>query len=444
MTDNPYRSLPKVDEIVDDYNGHLPRSLVVELVREALEQARAEISSGSIPSTELLIANALHKAERSAGVRIVNATGILLHTNLGRSSWSAKAIEAAVAAAGSPTNLELDVDTGARSRRGSHVGRLVSSLTGAEDVLVVNNNASAVMLVLAALAAGKAVPVARGELIEIGGAYRLPDVMEASGATLVEVGTTNRTRLEDYETAMQVHRGGAILRVHPSNYKVEGFVSSPSVEELSTIARRFDVPLIYDIGSGLLDADTPWIEGPTPKWLQDEPAARQVLASGADVVTFSGDKLVGGPQAGIIAGKSEVISRLRSHPLARALRVDGVSYSALAATLEAYEDDVLQIPFWKQALLSFDELEKRSSRLAAEVSGSVEQGTSAVGAGSAPGAVIPSPVVRLNDRDDIYECLLSGTVPVLTRRDSGSLVIDLRSAFPDEDSLIADAIIKCL
>ena len=202
--------------------------------------------------------------------------------------------------------------------------------------------------------------------------------------------------------------------------------------------------MIYDIGSGLLDAETPWIDGRTPKWLEDEPAARQVLASGADVVTFSGDKLIGGPQAGIIAGTSQAISRLRSHPLARALRVDGVTYSALGATLEAYEDDVLQIPFWRQALLSFDELEERAGRLAVEVSGSVEQGNSAVGAGSAPGAVIPSPVVRLQDRDDLFECLLSGAVPVLTRRESGSLVIDLRSASPEEDSLIAAAVLECL
>ena len=444
VTNDLYRALPKVDELVDGYEGPLPRSLLVNLVRSAIADARAEISAGKTPDARLLVEAALRRAERSAGVRMVNASGVLLHTNLGRASWSEAAIGAAETAARSPSNLELDVDTGSRSRRGSYVGRLVAALTGAEDVLVVNNNASAVMLALAALASGSAVPVARGELIEIGGSYRLPEVMEASGATLVEVGTTNRTRPGDYQTALQVHRGGAVLVVHPSNYKVEGFVSSPSVEELSTIAGEFGVPLIYDIGSGLLDAETPWIDGPTPKWLLDEPAVRQTLAAGADLVTFSGDKLLGGPQAGIIAGQSEAIARLRSHPLARALRVDGVTYASLGATLEAYDGDILQVPFWRQAMLPFDHLEVRANNLAREVFGVVEAGTSTVGAGSAPGAVIPSPLVRLEHRDDIYERLLERDVPVLTRRDSGSLLIDLRTVSPEDDSLVAEAVSECL
>lgn len=444
VPENPYRSLPKVDELADDYEGNLPRQVAVDVIRAVLDEARDSIGEGETPDAEEMIRDALRALERSAGSRVVNATGVLLHTNLGRAPWSADAVARAEMAATHYTNLEIDIDTGDRSKRGGYVRHLMSALTGAEDCLVVNNNAAAVMLALAATSSGRSVPVARGELIEIGGSYRLPEVMEASGANLVEVGTTNRTRAGDYETALQVNRCGAILRVHPSNYRVDGFVETPEVEDLARIAKETGVPLIFDIGSGLLDADTPWIDGTRPDWLKDEPAVRQALEAGADIVTFSGDKLLGGPQAGIIVGRAEVVNRLRTHAMARALRVDGVTYGALIATLDAYTSDVRSIPFWQMALQSTEGLETRIQSVATTTGGTIEKGSSTVGAGSIPGSRIPSPILRLPGQDRIYACLLGGAVPILTRRDSGDLLIDLRAVAADDDTLIAEAVAECL
>ena len=443
VTESAYRDLPRVDEAVEAYSGALPRSLVVDTVRAVIAAGRDEIAGGKKPDVASNVALALRALERTSGTRIVNASGVLLHTNLGRALWSDDSIEAAAVAARGYTNLEMDIDTGVRSRRGSYVGRLVTELTGAEDCLVVNNNASAVMLALAATSAGAAVPVARGELIEIGGAYRLPDVMEASGARLIEVGTTNRTRVGDYETALQVNRCGAILVVHPSNYRVEGFVTSPTIAELASLANEQGVPLIFDIGSGHLDANTPWIEGSTPEWLSAEPAARQVLEQGADLVMFSGDKLIGGPQAGIVAGKETVINRLRSHPMSRALRVDGVTYAALGATLEAFSTDIRTIPFWRQALQSEEELVTQVEELAGRVGGTIETGASTIGAGSVPGTPLSSPLLKLDGEDHLFERLLARDQPVLTRRSDGALFIDLRTVDEADIDLVARAIVEC-
>lgn len=437
---NPYRDLPPVDVLADRVESDLPRPLIVEAARIALDQARSDIANGVPPEPHQTVRHVVRAMARGAGVRVINASGVLLHTNLGRAPWSKRAIDRASLAAAGYTNLELDIDTGERSRRGGYVERLLEKLTGAESALVVNNNASALLLSVAATSKGKAVPVARGELIEIGGSYRLPEVMEASGARLIEVGTTNRTRLGDYQTAVQTYRCGAILKVHPSNYRVEGFTEEAALDDLVDIARANGLPMIYDIGSGLLDSEVRWL----PAWLHGEPAARQALATGADLVTFSGDKLLGGPQAGVMAGSEEIVARLRSNPLTRALRVDGVTYAALAATLEVYlEGDVNSIPFWRHALLEDKDLRPRTERLAGVVGGLVQTGTSRVGAGSAPGIDIPTPHVRLAGKHTLYETLLAEEQPILARRDAGDLVLDLRAVDPDDDEAVAATILRC-
>lgn len=442
--ENPYRDLPSVDELASSIEARLPWPLLVASARLAIDEARQAIAAGDQPDVTASARRLAQILERRAGVRVVNATGVLLHTNLGRAPWAPTAVERAATAAAHYTNLEIDIETGERSRRGRYVTELVQALTGAEDALVVNNNASAVVLALAATSSGKAVPVARGELIEIGGSYRLPAVMEASGARLVEVGTTNRTRLGDYQTALQVYDCGAVLKVHPSNYRIEGFTAQPDLEELTELAHSRGVPLLYDIGSGLLDASTPWLEGGTPEWLAEEPAAKQVLAAGADLVTFSGDKLLGGPQAGIIAGRAEAVDRLRSHPLARALRVDGVTYAALAATLEAYASgSAAQLPFWRMATLPWESLKRRATVLAESLGGKVVEGSAAVGAGSAPGMSIPTPEVALADEDHLFGPLLAVDPPVLTRRDAGALRINLRTVEASDDPAVVDAVRRC-
>lgn len=440
MNDNPFRDLPSVDLLADLVESSLPRPLVLDASRAALEHARRDIGDGGDSNPEQMAREIVRAIERSAGVAVVNATGVLLHTNLGRAPWSERAVARAMGAASGYTNLEIDIDTGERSRRGAYVERLLTKLTGAEAAFVVNNNASALLIALAATARGKAVPVSRGELIEIGGSYRLPDVMDASGARLVEVGTTNRTRIGDFETAVQTNRCGALLKVHPSNYRIEGFTEQASVAEMAKLAAGHGLPLINDTGSGLLDTETPWIPG----WMRGEPGARQALEDGAGIVTFSGDKLLGGPQSGIVVGSADLVEKVRKSPLARALRVDGVAYAALAATLEQYlEGGPPDVPFWTYALLDEGALRSRCVKLADRVDGEVVDGASAVGAGSAPGIAIPSPQVVLKSRQGLFQCLLTQQRPVLARRDAGDLVIDLRAVDPADDETVAAAIERC-
>lgn len=441
---NPYRDLPGVDELASRLEGELPWPLKVEAARSGIEEARHALASGRDGDPDAGARRIVEALERSKGVRVINASGVLLHTNLGRARWSDRAIAGGSRAAGHHTNLEIDLEDGARLGRGEYAAALLSELTGAEDAMVVNNNAGAIVLALAALSSGRAVPVSRGELIEIGGAYRLPDVMKASGARLVEVGTTNRTRIGDYQTALQTHRCGAVLKVHPSNYRVHGFSSEADVAELSRLARSAGVPLVHDIGSGLLDEQVPWLHGRLPAWLAGEPGARQSLDQGAHLVTFSGDKLLGGPQSGIVAGDRSVVSLLRSHPLARALRVDGVTLGALGATLEAFaSNDVSEIPFWRQALADQAPIRERAIVMAGVVGGEVVEGMSAVGAGSAPGGEIPSAHLVLAGEDALYERLLGGTPAILARRAHGSLVIDLRTVDPIDDEMVASQLLRC-
>jgi L-seryl-tRNA(Ser) seleniumtransferase len=418
--------------------------LLVDCARSALDLARSEIEQGRHPDVDRIAGELAAGLRRSTSHKVINASGVLLHTNLGRAPLSARASEAALVAARSYTNLELELDDGGRGGRGAYLGALLRVLTGAEDALVVNNNAGAVLLALAATSSGRTVPVARGELIEIGGSFRLPMVMEAGGARLVEVGTTNRTRVGDYVTALQIQDCGAILKVHPSNFRVEGFVSDVPLHELAVLARDRGIPLIHDLGSGLLDTEVSWLGARVPEWLSGEPGARQSIEAGADLVTFSGDKLVGGPQAGIIVGSAEAVDRLRRHPLARALRVDGITDAALAATLEAYaEGDAREIPFWRMAIAGEAELSPRVTDLASRIGGGVRAGESVVGAGSLPGVGIPTPQIILEGEDHLHGRLLAVKHPVLTRRVDKDLVIDLRAVGEEDDDLVADMVAVC-
>jgi len=440
VTDNPYRDLPSVDVLATALDSSLPRRLKVAAARATLDDAREKLARGDQVDIEQAFADVIATMERAAVKRVINASGVLLHTNLGRAPWSERAIAAATIVAAGYSNVEMDLSTGERVSRGQYVERLLIELTGAEAALVVNNNAAALLLALGTIARDQAVPVARGELIEIGGSYRLPDVMRAGGARLIEVGTTNRTRVGDYQTAVQTHDCGALLKVHPSNYRVEGFTEEATIPQLAKLAADSGLPLVYDVGSGLLDSTATWL----PDWLRQEPAARESLEDGADLVMFSGDKLLGGPQAGIIVGTAELVSRMRRGPLARALRVDGVTYAALGATLESYLDGTpIDIPFWRHALAPLGDVEVRSRLLAANIGGQHEPGESRVGAGSAPGMVVPTSLVRVEGKHVFFDRLLRAETPILARRDAGDLVIDLRSVDPADDAVVAAAVAEC-
>lgn len=363
---------------------------------------------------------------------VVNATGVLLHTNLGRAP-----VAASVAARGQ--SVEFDLATGRRGSRQRGVGALLAVLCGAEAALVVNNNAAAVMLVLAALAEGRDVAVSRGESVEIGGGFRIPEVLERSGARLVDVGTTNKTRLRDYRKAIESRRNDValVLKVHPSNFRVDGFVESTPVAELATLG----VPVVADIGSGLVDATCPWLGGPPPAWLAGEPAARQTLDDGAAIVTFSGDKLLGGPQCGVVAGRRDLVEACAAHPLARALRPGGLVISALQDTVLAYLDRraVRDVPFWTMVAAPLDGLRARAERLVAGAGRGEVVATDALpGAGSSPGATIPSVGVAIDG--DHLSALRSHVPPVVARVEGRRTVLDLRSVAPTDDAVLSSAI----
>ncbi|MEY2553534.1 MAG: L-seryl-tRNA(Ser) seleniumtransferase [Ilumatobacteraceae bacterium] len=396
----------------------LPHAVCVELARKAI----ADGPSAYEPAAAVERADAF---ARSLLGPVINATGVLLHTNLGR---------APIQMVHPPTsmNIELDLATGERGSRQDAVGELLAMLCGAQSAMVVNNNASAVLLVLAAIARDRQVVVSRGESVEIGGGFRVPDVMEQSGARLVDVGTTNRTRLADYRKALARQKAdvAAILKVHPSNFRIEGFVEATSVAELATL----DVPVIADIGSGLIDANCPWLPGPPPAWLHGEPAARQTLEAGAALVTFSGDKLFGGPQAGIIAGSADMIGECMRHPLARALRPGAHVMAAVQRTALAYLDKTAAtaIPFWAMVAATTDELRARADKIVAAAGiGEVESTEAIPGAGSAPGATIESVGIRIPG-DRLAE-LRAGTPPVIARTRDGSTLIDMRTVDPGSD-----------
>ncbi len=377
----------------------------------------------------------VHEFETSLHQDVINATGVLLHTNLGRAPL-------ALHSTGRSTNLEFNLETGERGSRQDATSVLISHLIGAEDAIVVNNNAAAVMLVLAALAEGRDVAVSRGESVEIGGGFRIPDVMEQSGARLVDVGTTNRTRLRDYARAIDSRRNdiALIMKVHPSNFAIEGFTEDTSIAQLATL----EVPVVADIGSGLLDNTAPWLHGFTdhvPSWITGEPAARQALADGADLVTFSGDKLLGGPQCGIIAGRADLIDACASHPLMRALRPGGHTLTLLQSALLSYSARTActDIPFWQMVSIASTDLEARASAIVARAEmGTVVQVDSLVGAGSAPGSTIASFGVALNG--DYRDALRHHSIPVIARTFDKVTYLDIRSVSPADDHIVVAAL----
>ncbi len=401
----------------------LPHPMLVDLARSLIAAGQWDAA----PAAAAALSRTLLR-------RVVNATGVMLHTNLGRAPID-------VEQHGS-MNLEFDLDTGRRGSRQRAVGSLIARACGAEAALVVNNNAAAVLLVVAALARGREVLVSRGESVEIGGAFRVPEVMEQSGSVLRDVGTTNRTRLADYAAAVGPN-SAAILKIHPSNYRVDGFVEETGVAELATLG----VPVIADIGSGLLDAACPWLAGGPPAWLADEPAARQTLDAGAALVTFSGDKLLGGPQSGVIAGRADLVARCARHPFARALRPGGLVLGALQETVIAYlRRDVLAIPFWEMAGRPVASLQARAAAIIAEVpavDGAPSVRSEAMlalpGAGSLPGITVPSWGLVIDG--DHLVALRAGMTPIVARVRDGRTSLDLRTVDPADDSLIITAVV---
>ncbi len=408
---------PSVDALARSVSDiDLPHPLLVDCAREAI--AAGDPESVRTRAEELV--------RRLLGP-VINATGVLLHTNMGRAPLR---VEGSRDGPVRYSNLEIDIAGGARGSRQEGLGRLLARLTGAEAAIVVNNCAAAVTLVLAALAAGTPVPVSRGELVEIGGGFRIPEVMAQSGARLVEVGTTNRTRRSDYENALDPDETSKVLlKVHPSNYRIQGFTEEASVSELAGLGPD----LVVDLGSGLIDRNCQWLDGPPPGWLGDEPGVRQTLEAGADVVTFSGDKLFGGPQAGIIVGRADLISRCARHPLMRTFRPGGLVMEALQVTALAYlhrRGDA--IPFWRMATLDTDDLRHRARNLGF---GRVVDTEATPGAGSLPLAAIPSVGVALDG--DLTAELRRSAPPIVARVVDGRTVLDLRTVDPADDEILA-------
>ncbi|HEX2420380.1 MAG TPA: L-seryl-tRNA(Sec) selenium transferase [Acidimicrobiia bacterium] len=434
------RHLPSVDQFVADLGEWpLPRATLVAVARSVIDEARQSGAGDLTSLARIRLEDLLLDRQRP----VINATGVLLHTNLGRAPLATGAAEAATQAAVGYSSLELDLKTGERGRRNPYLAGLLASLTTAEAALVVNNNAAALMLVVAALAHDREVIISRGELIEIGGSYRLPEVIAAGGAVLREVGTTNRTRIADYSAAVG-DTTGCLLKVHPSNYRITGFTEQVTVGVLRSVSEEHNLPLVFDVGSGLLDETTPWLSGPPPTWLGGEPGIRQSLRSGADLVLFSGDKLFGGPQAGIIVGRSALIDRARRHPLARAVRIDGSTAAALTATAEMYADGRgHEVPIWRMASMPYRALEQRLERLQAQIDlpTRIEESSSVLGAGSVPGEGIPSPVLVIErEASRIFNSLLRGRPAVLGRREAGRVMLDLRAVPELDDPALTQAL----
>ena len=447
MTDERLRTLPSVDRLLRDPRVEAlvqehSRALVVAELRAMLEDTRGGLRDcGATPVLAELVdclERRLPLAVRSSLRRTINATGVIIHTNLGRAPLSEAAMEAVREVAADYSNLEYDLEAGARGSRHEHLGDLVRRLTGAESALVVNNNAAAVLLALTGLAQNRDVIVSRGELVEIGGGFRIPDVLRQSGARLIEVGTTNRTYAADYSAAVGPETA-LFLRVHPSNYRVSGFVHQPSVRELANLAHERGILLVDDLGSGsLLD---------TSRYgLVKEPMVQQSLAEGADLVCFSGDKLLGGPQCGLLLGRKELVDRLKRHPLTRAIRPDKLTLAALAATLGHYlrNEAPRAVPVWRMISAPVDEIEKRARRLVKALGGigldlALLDGRSAVGGGSLPGETLPSRLVGIRGApaDRLAARLRAGQPPVVGRVEQDRLVLDLRTVLPEHDALLA-------
>ena len=421
------RDLPSVDRLLADPRlAGEPRVLALAAARVALDRAREEIGAGRDPGdpVELVVAE-LASARRPSLRRVLNATGVLVHTNLGRAPLADAALARVVEVGGGYSNLEYDLDAGARGSRQSHLAGLLTRLTGAEAALVVNNNAAAVLLALAALAEGRQVLVSRGELIEIGDGFRIPDVLARSGARLVEVGTTNRTHAADYERAIGPETA-LLLRVHQSNFRVVGFAGQPQLGELAEIARRHELPLVDDLGSG------------APFDVDDEPTTAASLAAGADLVCVSGDKLLGGPQAGIVVGRADLVEKLRRHPLQRALRADKLTLAALEGTLQLCLDPERarrEIPVLRMFHEPAETVRARAERLAALVGGEVEETVARVGGGALPLAELPSFACAIEE--SLTDPLRAGEPPVVGIVRDGRLLLDCRTLADADIEVVA-------
>ena len=439
-----FRNLPSVDSVLstDAVAGAVKaysREWVVSLVRQELEDARAQVGNGEDAPTAQELADTVCRRVQST-VRteprpLINATGVVIHTNLGRAPLSRTALEAITQASSGYSNLELDLESGRRGSRQSHLQSLLRQLTGAQAALAVNNNASALLLGLSALASGKEVIVSRGEAVEIGGGFRIPDVLRQSGATLVDVGTTNRTYTRDYEEAI-TENTGAMLKVHASNFRVEGFTASVESQELVELGRKYNIPVLHDVGSGSLL--------PTEKYgLAHEPMPQESISDGMGLVFFSGDKLLGGPQAGIVVGQTELVQRLEKHPLARAVRIDKLSLAALTATLLHYlaDEAETEVPVWRMISDPQEKIKERATNWQAQVVGnsSVETSRSAIGGGTLPGETLPTWVLALDCQivsggaEEITSRMRSDEPPVMARIEEDRVLLDPRTVAPEED-----------
>ena len=440
------RALPSVDRLLacqraQSLTRQFSRAAVISAIRLELDACRQRILSAQDTAldAESLLLNVGQRliAADSPSLRpVINASGVILHTNLGRAPLSHDAIQAMSAVAGDYNTLEYDLDAGKRGSRFQHASDLLHDLTGAEDALVVNNNAASLVLLLSALAAGAEVVISRGQLVEIGGGFRIPDILHASGARLVEVGTTNRTRIADFRAAIS-DQSAMLLRVHASNFKQLGFVEQPDLRELASCAHEHGILAVDDLGSGTL-LDT------TRFGLAYEPTIQDSVRAGFDLVCFSGDKLLGGPQAGIIIGKRDLIARLKRHPLARALRVDKLTYAALNATLRHYRrDEALEhVPVWRMISRPLDDLRQMAERWAQICGGKVVRGESAVGGGSLPGSTLPTWLVALesDSPDQLKADLRRGDPPVIARVADGTLLLDPRTVLPDQERELLSSI----
>ena len=423
------RDLPSVDELLrDERLAGEPHDLAVDAARSALARAREEIAAGNDPEPLVdAVLEELGRARSPSLRRVLNATGVLVHTNLGRAPLAEAALARVAEVGGGYSNLEYDLARGARGSRQDHLGPLLQRLTGAEAALVVNNNAAAVLLALAALAEAREVVVSRGELIEIGDGFRIPDVLARSGAQLVEVGTTNRTRAADYERAIGPETA-VLLRVHQSNFRVVGFAERPQLSELAVIARRHEVTLVDDLGSGSLAG------------IRDEPTPAESLRAGADLVCFSGDKLLGGPQAGIVVGRADLVERLRRHPLQRALRADKLTLAALEGTLALALDPATRddVPVLRMLHEPIELVRARAERLAELVGGEVEETGARVGGGALPLAELPSAACAVEE--SLAEALRLGEPPVIAVVRDGRTLLDCRTLSDAEVEQVAAAV----
>ena len=444
------RALPAVDALLSTEQGSALRNehglaQTVEALRAALDAARQAIRAGAAPpdAPSLLGDAAAYLAQRATpSLRpVINATGVIIHTNLGRAPLSERAIAAVEAVARGYSTLEYDLGPGGRGRRDVHPERILCQVTGAQAALVVNNNAAAVLLILLALAHGQEVLLSRGELVQIGGGFRMPDVMAQSGAHLVEVGTTNRTTLEDYAAAI-TERTALIMAVHASNFRMLGFTERPALADLAALAHRHDLLLVKDLGSGAL-LDT------APFGLAHEPTVQEALAAGCDLVAFSGDKLLGGPQAGVVVGQAEPVAALKRHPFARAVRMDKLDLAALVATLDSYRRGAAwdEIPVWRMIAAPYASLRRRALRWRRRLgAGTVVEGESTVGGGSLPGETLRTALLALEvpHPDDFVAALRREPTPIIARIAGNRVLLDPRTVLPNQDRALLESLRRLL